>query len=127
MMRDLFAAFGIWLPRNSAAQAKAGVFHSLEGMTAQEKEKAILRGGEPFRTLLWLPGHIGLYVGEFRGEPVFFHDVWGVRSRLKDGREGRIILGRAVITGVKPGAERSDIAPEGLLIERMRGYTVISG
>lgn len=127
MMRDLFAAFGIWLPRNSAAQAKAGVFHSLEGMTAQAKEKAILRGGEPFRTLLWLPGHIGLYVGEFRGEPVFFHDVWGVRSRLKDGREGRIILGRAVITGVKPGAERSDIAPEGLLIERMRGYTVIGG
>ena len=127
MMRDLFAAFGIWLPRNSAAQARAGEFHSLEGMDAREKEKAILRGGEAFRTLLWLPGHIGLYVGEFRGAPVFFHDVWGVRSRLRDGREGRIILGRAVITGVRPGAERPDIDPEGLLVERMRGYTVIGG
>lgn len=127
MMRDLFAAFGIWLPRNSAAQAKAGEFHSLEGMTAQEKEKVLLRSAEPFRTLLCFPGHIGLYVGEFRGEPLFFHSVWGVRSRLRDGREGRIILGRAVITGVKPGAERSDVAPEGLLIERMRGYTVIGG
>ena len=127
MMRDLFAPFGIWLPRNSASQAKAGEFHSVEGMGIKEKEEEILRGGEPFRTLLWLPGHIGLYVGEFQGGPVFFHDVWGVRSRLRDGREGRIILGRAVITGLKPGAERSDIDPEGLLVKRIRGYTVIGG
>lgn len=127
MMRDLFAPFGIWLPRNSAAQAKSGVFHSLQGMSAEEKIESILRGAEPFRTLLWLPGHIGLYVGRFDGEPVFFHNIWGVRSRLRDGREGRIILGRAVITGVRPGAERSDSDPKGLLIERMRGYSIIGG
>ncbi len=127
MMRDLFAPFGIWLPRNSAAQARAGSFHSFENMSAEKKMEAILHGAEPFRTLLWLPGHIGLYVGEFEGEPVFFHDIWGIRSRLRDGREGRIILGRAVITGVRPGSERPDTDPKGQLIERMRGYTIIGG
>ncbi len=127
MMRDLFAPFGIWLPRNSAAQARAGDFHSIQDMSAEAKTKAVLRGAEPFRTLLWLPGHIGLYVGEFEGQPVFFHDIWGVRSRLRDGREGRIILGRAVITGVRPGSERNDVDPKGLLIERMRGYSIIGG
>lgn len=127
MMRDLFAPFGIWLPRNSAAQAKFGDLHSLQGMSASAKIEAIERGAEPFRTLLWLPGHIGLYVGRFEGQPVFFHDIWGVRSRLHDGREGRIILGRAVITGVRPGSERSDVDPKGLLIERMRGYSIIGG
>lgn len=127
MMRDLFAPFGIWLPRNSAAQAKAGDFHSLQNMSAEARTGAILRGAEPFRTLLWLTGHIGLYVGEFEGQPVFFHDIWGVRSRLRDGREGRIILGRAVITGVRPGRERSDVDPKNLLIERMRGYSIIGG
>ena len=127
MMRDLFASFGIWLPRNSAAQAKAGDFHSLQNMSAEAKIRAISRGAEPFRTLLWLPGHIGLYVGQFEGEPVFFHDIWGVRSRLRDGREGRIILGRAVVTGVKPGSERDDVDSKGLLIERMRGYTILGG
>lgn len=127
MMRDLFAPFGIWLPRNSAAQARAGAFHSLENMSAGRKMEAILHGAEPFRTLLWLPGHIGLYVGQFEGEPVFFHDIWGIRSRLGDGREGRVILGRAVITGVRPGSERSDVDPKGLLIERMRGYAIIGG
>ena len=127
MMRDLFAPFGIWLPRNSAAQARAGAFHSLENMSAGRKMEAILHGAEPFRTLLWLPGHIGLYVGQFEGEPVFFHDIWGIRSRLGDGREGRVILGRAMITGVRPGSERSDVDPKGLLIERMRGYAIIGG
>ncbi len=127
MMRDLFAPFGIWLPRNSAAQAKSGDFRSLQDMSAQNKIRAVVRGAEPFRTLLWLPGHIGLYVGQFEGEPVFFHDIWGVRSRLNDGREGRIILGRAVITGLAPGRERSDADPKGLLIERIRGYSIIGG
>ncbi len=127
MMRDLFAPFGIWLPRNSAAQTKAGDFHSVQDLSAENKTKAILRGAEPFRTLLWLPGHIGLYVGSFEGRPVFFHDIWGVRSRLRDGREGRIILGRAVITGLEPGSERSDADPKGLLIERIRGYSIIGG
>lgn len=127
MMRDLFAPFGIWLPRNSAAQAKAGDFHSVQGMSAEGKSEAILRGAEPFRTLLWLPGHIGLYVGRFEGRPVFFHDIWGVRSKLRDGREGRIILGRAVITGLEPGRERKDADPKGLLIERIRGYSIIGG
>ena len=127
MMRDLFAPFGIWLPRNSAAQAKAGDFHSVQDLSVRNKTEAIVRGAEPFRTLLWLPGHIGLYVGCFDGRPVFFHDIWGVRSRLRDGREGRVILGRAVITGLAPGSERSDIDPKGLLIERIRGYSIIGG
>lgn len=127
MMRDLFAPFGIWLPRNSAAQAKAGDFHGVQDLSAENKADAILRGAEPFRTLLWLPGHIGLYVGRFDGRPVFFHDIWGVRSRLRDGREGRVILGRAVITGLAPGSERGDVDPKGLLIERIRGYSIIGG
>lgn len=127
MMRDLFAPFGIWLPRNSAAQAKAGDFHEIRSLDAQAKKQAILRGAEPFRTLLWLPGHIGLYVGEYRGEPVFFHDIWGIRNTLPDGSEGRVILGRAVITTTQPGRERADMSPEALLLQRMRGYTVIGG
>lgn len=124
MMRDLFAPFGLWLPRNSAAQAKSGRMDALEGPAAA-KEQAMLEKGLPFRTLLWMPGHVGLYVGDHEGKPAFFHNIWGVRSRLSDGRDGRVILGRAVVSGVRPGAERSDVEPEALLIERMRGMAHI--
>ncbi len=127
MMHDLFVPFGIWLPRNSAAQARSGLFSSLEGRSAKEKDAAILREAEPFRTLLWMKGHIGLYVGKHGGRPVFFHNVWGVRSRLNDGREGRVILGRAVLTTTSPGRERPDVRQQDLLIERMRGMSLIGG
>ncbi|MCQ2444097.1 MAG: SH3 domain-containing protein, partial [Mailhella sp.] len=125
MMRDLFTPFGIWLPRNSAAQAKAGAFTSLE-KTADSARPAVISGGAvPFRTLLWLKGHIGLYVGEYQGEPVFFHNLWGVRNTLPDGKEGRIVVGRAVITGLRPGQEREDMRSGSFLVSRLRGFTTI--
>lgn len=127
LMHDLFTPFGVWLPRNSSAQAKSGIFSSLEGLSAKEKNAVILREAEPFRTLLWMKGHIGLYVGEYQGQPVFFHNVWGVRNRLKDGREGRLILGRAVLTSTSPGRERKDVPAKNLLIERMRGMSLAGG
>ena len=127
MMHDLFTPFGIWLPRNSAAQARNGQFSSLEGLSARAKDALILREAEPFRTLLWMKGHIGLYVGAFEGRPAFFHNIWGVRNRLEDGREGRVILGRAVISTTSPGRERPDVREQDLLIERMLGISVIGG
>lgn len=127
MMHDLLIPFGIWLPRNSAAQARSGQFSSLEGLGPRDKDALILREAEPFRTLLWMKGHIGLYVGEYKGRPVFFHNVWGVRNHLKDGREGRVILGRAVLSTTAPGRERPDVRAQDLLIERMRGISVIGG
>ncbi|HDQ93394.1 MAG TPA: hypothetical protein ENN89_04645, partial [Synergistetes bacterium] len=76
-IRDLFAVFGIWLPRNSAAQAKAYPFVSLEGLAVKEKREKLLLEGKPFVTLLRVPGHIMLYLGEYRGEPCVFHSFWG--------------------------------------------------
>jgi hypothetical protein len=67
MVRDLFAPFGIYLPRNSSSQAKSGPSMSLEGLTPAQKEEAILSRGVPFATLVWMPGHIMLYVGSFGG------------------------------------------------------------
>lgn len=57
------------------------------------KESIIKDEGVPFATLLWLRGHITLYIGEYKGEPVMFHNVWGVRTDDGNG-EGRHIIGR---------------------------------
>jgi hypothetical protein len=127
MMRDLFAPFGIWLPRNSARQAESGARVSLDALRPEMKEQRLLSSAQPFRTLVWMPGHIGLYVGQWQGRAAFFHNMWGVRTRLDDGREGRAIVGRAVTTSLRPGAERTDVDEERLLIERVGAFTVIGG
>ena len=125
MMRDMFSAFGIWLPRNSGEQVRRGEQVALEGVGALAKEALILEKAEPFRSLLWMPGHIGLYIGEHEGQAAWFHNMWGLRSTLKDGSEGRAILGRAVVTSLRPGQERADMKPETLLIERLSAISTL--
>ena len=63
-LRDLFLPFGFWLPRNSVQQARqGGQFISLNGLTPDAKLETIRTRGVPFASLVWLPGHIGLYLG----------------------------------------------------------------
>ena len=79
--RDLLAPFGLWLPRNSGDQAQAGTrFVSLEGLTPAQKEERIQALGLPWLSLLWMPGHIMLYVGAPQGRYLVLHSVWGVKT-----------------------------------------------
>ncbi len=127
-MRDLFLPFGIWLPRNSAQQARTGGEHiSLEGMDVRSKLSVIRARGVPFASLIWLPGHIGLYLGtDDLGEPLMLHNLWGVRTTLPDGGEGRAVIGRLVISTLRPGEEREDVR-RGAFLEKVRGLTLIGG
>ena len=127
MMRDLFVAFGLWLPRNSSAQAGEGMRYDFAPLSPEGREKALLRQGRPFRTLVHFPGHIALYVGEWEGRPVIFHNVWGIRTTMDDGREGRLVLGRALISSLRPGEERGDVESGNLLLRRMDTISIISG
>lgn len=48
MTRDLLAPFGIWLPRNSVAQARTGSVLPLEGMSTAEKKPPYCVTASPF-------------------------------------------------------------------------------
>ncbi|MDO9509532.1 MAG: SH3 domain-containing protein [Thermovirgaceae bacterium] len=125
-VRDLFAVFGIWLPRNSAAQARAYPFVAFEGGSGEEKEKRLISEAVPFTTLLRVPGHIMVYLGTFRGEPCVFHSIWGIRT-VRKGIEGRRVIGAAVITSLRPGegVEGFDLS-RGDLADRLEGMTFIT-
>jgi len=88
-LKDLFAPFGIWLPRDSKDQAARETSMDLKALPPKEKEKVILKDGIPFLTLIWMKGHIMLYIGDYRGRAVVFHNIWGVRTKDSQGREGR--------------------------------------
>lgn len=109
MVKDLFAPFGLWLPRHSADQAKdGGTFIDLQGLSPQEKEAMILKQGIPYLTLIWRRGHIMLYIGSYEGRVLVFHNMWGVRTKDFLGRETRKIVGHAAITTLHPGIEFQD-------------------
>lgn len=123
MIRDLFTPFGLWLPRNSRAQARAGTVISLAGMDARAKETAILRDGEPFMSLVGMPGHITLYVGAWKNRPALFHNVWGLRI-IKDGNDDeRFVIGRAVVTSITPGMELDNLYRPVTFADRIKTLT----
>lgn len=68
-MRDLFVPFGVWRHATHRRQAKAWQFISFVKASPSGKESIIKDEGVPFATLLWLRGHITLYIGEYKGEP----------------------------------------------------------
>lgn len=99
-MLDLFTPFGIWLARNSGDQIKASDLINLAKLDAAAKVKLIKTKGIPFVTLLHLPGHIMLYLGEYRGELYVYHNTWGEMHFRKGYKEETNIIGRTVITPV---------------------------
>lgn len=127
-LRDLFTPFGIWLPRNSGAQARTGQFIDLAGFSAEQKRAALLREGLPFYTLIWLRGHTALYIGTdpISGEPLLLHNLWGVPTQNRWGQEGRALVGRLAVTSLHPGEERRDVARNRFL-DRVLGLTLLPG
>ncbi|KIX14814.1 SH3 domain-containing C40 family peptidase [Dethiosulfatarculus sandiegensis] len=125
-LQDLFRTFGLWLPRNSTDQAATGRVFSLDGMPDNKKEALLLEQGLPGLTLVHLPGHIMLFLGRDGNEPMVFHNTWGLRVVNLLGHEGRAMLGRAVITNLRPGRELLLMPqPEGFLVNRADSFNLL--
>jgi hypothetical protein len=103
-----------------------GTYIDLQSLDPGQKEKIIIEKGIPYLTLLWRKGHIMLYIGELNGRALIFHNVWGIKTKDFRGREGRKIIGKAVITTLYPGDELSCLDPEGLLIKNISGMTILT-
>ncbi len=109
--KDFFETFGFYLPRNSGAQInfldKKNTF-DLSKMTNIQKLNFIKKNGVPFKTLIYFPGHVMLYVGSHNGKIIVFHNIWGIRIENQLG-EGRNIIGKSVISSLEIGKELPNI------------------
>ncbi|MDR3358028.1 MAG: SH3 domain-containing protein [Desulfovibrio sp.] len=126
LIRDVLTPFGLWLPRNSAAQSRRGLVHHLEGMSPGDKEAFILTNGTPFASLVGARGHIMLYVGGHRGRAAVFHNVWGIRVVDGPDDNARFVIGRAVVTSTTPGRELKNLYRNATLEERIRTLTTLT-
>ena len=121
-LRDFYAPFGLWLPRNSYQQSSMGQVISLESLTPEQKINTIKDKAVPFRTLLYKRGHIVLYVGTYDDKVIIFQNVWGVKT-LHDGVEGRFIIGRPVFSTLEIGKKLRDFDPNSSLLKNLKRMT----
>jgi hypothetical protein len=97
-LQSIFAAFGVWLPRHSSTQMSAGRMTDLSASTPAQRLDYLAQHGEPFRTLIYIGGHVMLYIGNTTRDgvavPVVYQDVWGLRPA---DNSRRAVIGGSVI------------------------------
>ncbi|MCQ2887173.1 SH3 domain-containing protein [Helicobacter pylori] len=122
--RDSFANFGILLPRNSYAQSRyANNYVDLSSMKAKEKEDYILKNATPFGTLIYLKGHIMLYLGERNHQAIVAHSIWSVQTQ-KHFKTLSHKIGGVVITSLWLAEEHNEaFSKKKLLIDRVLGMS----
>lgn len=125
MLRDMYAPFGIWLPRNSSQQAKVGKIIKLEDLSDEEKISIIKTSAVPFQTLLYKKGHIVLYVGTFKDEIIVFHNTWGIKTK-KDDVEGRVVIGKSVFSTLRLGKNLEDYDKEGEILGNLESMNILT-
>lgn len=125
-LRDQFAVFGIWLPRNSSQQSRVGKVISLENLTDEEKINLIKKEAVPFQTLLYKKGHIVLYVGTYEGQIIIFHNAWGIKTK-KDGVEGRVVVGKSIFSTLKLGKEQENYDETGEILRNLKSMNILTG
>ncbi len=125
MLRDFYAPFGLWLPRNSSKQSQIGEVISFKGLSDTQKIQLIKDKAIPFKTLLYKRGHIMLYVGTYKDEVVIFHDTWGIKTK-KDGVEGRVVIGRAVFSTLKLGSKQKYYDESSELLRNLKSMNILN-
>ena len=123
--QDYFATFGKFLHRNSKSQTTNGKFLDMSNLSIEEKKDFIRKNGVPFSTLVYLKGHIMLYVGVKNNEPLVVHNIWSVRLKDDSGRKYRYIIGKATLTTLEPGMGMKDFDEDTNILKRVTGITIL--
>ncbi|EIA46855.1 putative lipoprotein [Campylobacter coli 2548] len=119
LTRDVFSAFGLYLPRNSAAQKNSFTHFDINTLDNSQKKDFLDRFGKAYLNLLYLPGHIMLYAGKISDKNVAVHNIWGLR---KDETQ-RLLISSSVITSLEIG--KDEISKENLLLSRLKEVSFI--
>lgn len=123
--QDYFATFGKFLHRNSKAQLSNGKYLDISNLSNDEKKEFMKKNGVPFSTLVYLKGHIMLYIGVKENEPLVFHNIWSVRLKDNDGKKYRHIIGKATITTLEPGKDIKDFDEDTNILNKIQGIVIL--
>ena len=88
---DVFLSFGVDLPRNSKDQGYIGTqLNHFEPFEQDENKKITLQVAMPGLTLLRMPTHQMLYLGQDNGQFYVIHATWAERISMTTDKKRRI-------------------------------------
>lgn len=123
---DLFESFDLALPRFSGWQARAGssALDMPKGATAAERLALIERAHQDGAALLYLPGHIMLYLGrDGSGTPMVLHALGEYAQPCAGGGETVLDVRRTTVSTLALGRGSSRTS----LLERITRVVVVGG
>jgi hypothetical protein len=123
--QDYFAVFGKYLHRNSKSQISNGKYLEVSNLSNDEKKEFIKKNGVPFSTLVYLKGHIMMYIGIKNNEPLVMHNMWSIRLKDETGKKYRHIVGKATITTLEPGLGMKDYDEDGNILKKVEGIIIL--
>lgn len=100
---EIYKTFGLLMPRNSGDQGRSVMGDNVrfdDNATERDKQKA-LRRLQP-GALIYIPGHVAMYLGDAGGEPFVIHDVAGLAYLRDDGSFYRGLLHGVSVTPLLP-------------------------
>jgi hypothetical protein len=121
---DMAMLQNVWIPRNSYYQSKQFEKINLASYSKDTKKLYIKRHAIPFRTLVYLRGHIMLYVGQYKGKPIVMHNTWGVKYLDKYGNKSRYHIGKTVLTTLDYDKRLGINLFGGTILERIESITI---
>jgi hypothetical protein len=122
-LQQIFLTFGITLPRNSYGQAKAGINIYRENINNKVALNEIFKNGlKAGITTIQIPGHIMLYIGDYKNEHYVIHDLFGVNIRVNN-RRYYLIVNKVEVTPLSLGKDAKD----GSLYDRIKNINMIEG
>lgn len=83
---EVYKSFGLLMPRNSGQQGSSeyGINHRFDKQSTEQQKREVVDNMQ-VGDLIYIPGHVMMYVGEQDGQPYVIHDVKGLGYNKADG------------------------------------------
>ncbi len=84
-LKNIFTPFGIWLPRHSSDQTKAGKMVDMSSFPQEKRLSYLMENGQSFLTIIYIGGHVILYIGNYNNPmkeaslmAMTYQNIWGL-------------------------------------------------
>lgn len=96
---EIYKTFGILMPRNSGQQGKGeyGTNFRFKNESDVESKLAVINDMQ-IGDLIYIPGHVMMYLGKENGQPFVIHDVKGLAYWTPDGEYYSGVLNAVSVT-----------------------------